>query len=153
MTSGTDMLRKLASGVLPTGVNQAPAILGRADVSKSGFADLLTAAKSGELKSGETVTVRKGEQFTLSEDQVERLAAIADRAELSGASKALVELDGQWFSLDIGKREVAAASGPAHGDVVTGFDSIVRDNAQLPTDAALPADGASLLRALGKRAH
>lgn len=153
MNSGTDLLRKLSSGVLPRGVGETPGALGRASVASSGFADLLSAAKDGTLASGRPVSPEKGSDPALTEAQLARMGAIADRAEASGASRVLVQMDGKWFKLDVGARQVSPAAEPRAGELTTGFDAVVREESDeaRAARAAAPPTGDLLLKKLGVR--
>lgn len=151
MNSGTDLLRKLSSGVLPRGVGETPGVLGRANVASSGFADLLSAAKDGTLASGKPVTLEKGSEAALNEAQLARMGAIADKAEASGASRVLVQMDGRWFKLDVGARQAAAAAEPRAGELTTGFDAVVREETAPRAPAEAPPTGDLLLKKLGVR--
>lgn len=152
MNSGTDLLRKLSSGVLPRGVGETPGVLGKAAVASSGFADLLSAAKEGTLSSGRPVTVEKGSDAALTDEQLARLGAVADKAEASGASRVLVQMDGKWFKLDVGARQVSAAAEPRAGEVTTGIDAVVRETtASRAAEPAQAPTGDLLLKKLAAR--
>lgn len=152
MTSGTDMLRKLASGIRPQALGGAPSPLGRADVATSGFSDLLNAAQGGQLKSDRPVTREKGATMDFSADQLTKLGQIADQAELDGCMRVLVQMDDQWVTLDVGARTVNSASAMKPETLISGYDAIYRNvtTDPGPAPAAMP-DGADLLKALGKR--
>jgi hypothetical protein len=69
---------------------------------------MLAKAKSGELSSGLPVVVAPGAGVQLSGEQLTKLASAADVAEASGASKALVAIDGRMLTMDVATREITA---------------------------------------------
>jgi hypothetical protein len=102
------------------------------------------------------VTIAPGAQVQLSEQQMARLAQAADVAEASGATRALVVMDGKAFKLDVAVRTVTGVSEFTEGTVCTGFDAVVRvpetGGAAAVKAAAGPLgmNNASLLKALAK---
>ena len=150
MNSGTDLLKKLASGVLPRGVGETPGVLGRANLAGGGFGELLAAAGKGALASGRAVTEEKGSGLTLTDEQRAKLGEAADRAEASGATRALVQVGGSWFKVDLGARTVSAAAEPRAGEVLTGIDAVIRET---PEAKAEGPTGGQLLKKLGAMAR
>lgn len=144
MSMQMDLLKKLGSGVVPGG---SPAKLGRAEIGSAGFSDLLKAASSGKLESGRAVGIEKDSGLELSDEQLKRLGAAADKAELAGSSKVLVEIDGEWLKLDVGTRKVARASEMKAGEMVTGIDAVVPE---AKAEGLGEVTGAGLLALLGK---
>ena len=147
MSTQMDLLKKLGSGVVPTG-ESSPARLGRAQIGSAGFSDLLKAATGGKIESGRAVEVEKESDLELSEEQLSRLGAAADKAELAGASKVLVEIDGQWLKLDVGTRKIARASEMKAGEVVTGIDAVVPED---KANGTIEPTGTDWLAVLGKK--
>ncbi len=147
MSMQMDLLKKLGSGVVPAS-ESSPARLGRAEIGSAGFADLLKSATSGKISSGRAVEVEKDSDLELNEDQLKRLGAAADKAELAGSSKVLVQIDGEWLKLDVGSRKVSRAGEMKAGDVVTGIDAVVPE---AKVEGPREATGAGLLAALGKK--
>lgn len=145
MSMQTDLLRKLGSGVRPAG-ETTPAKLGRAAIGSAGFGELLSAASAGEIESGRSVSVEKDADLELTDTQRERLAAAADKAELAGASRVLVEVDGEWFKIDVGTRTVGKASAMKAGEMLTGIDAVM---AEPKAEGPLEPSGADLLTKLG----
>jgi hypothetical protein len=155
-SGSTDLLKGLASGVRPfQPVSESP----RTAAAQAGaldFASLLQKARSGAVSSGKPVTVGAGSGVTLSEQQIKRLEQAADVAEASGATKALVLMDGMAIKLDVGVRTVLGASAMNDASVLTGFDAVVRvpdQGAPVAMQAAALPNGlsnSSLLKVLSQ---
>jgi hypothetical protein len=119
---GSDLLRLLGSGVTP-GAERPAAQTGAA--GGADFASLLTKARSGEVSSGRPVTIGRGAGIKLSEEQLAKIASVADRAEAQGATRALVLIDGMALKLDITLREITGRADLGSGGVLTGVDAVV----------------------------
>ncbi|MEK6701258.1 MAG: hypothetical protein AABZ53_03275 [Planctomycetota bacterium] len=127
MNSGIDLLRMLSGG---DGRAAATGALGRSPLTQGGvggasFAELLGKARDGQVHSELPVQVSPGSGIDLSPEQLERLAQIADRAEASGASRVLVNIDDTWVRLDVGVRQVTGAAELTPGEIVGGIDAVV----------------------------
>ncbi|MEX2219888.1 MAG: hypothetical protein WD749_14140 [Phycisphaerales bacterium] len=130
------------------------------------FKALLEQARKGELASGREVTLASGCGVTLTDSQLQRLAAAADRAEAQGVGRAIVLIDGMAIRLDVSIREVTGAADLSAGGVLTDIDAVIgvppdtgagaaTGAAGSPSVLPLPAGpigSASLLRALASRA-
>jgi hypothetical protein len=134
---GSDLLRLLGAAApaqaRPAGGPQRPGMAG------ADFAMLLERASKGELSTGRPVTVAKGAGLKLSEEQLRRIAAAADRAEAIGASRALVLIDGKAITLDIASREVTGQVDPSAGSLLNGVDAVIG----VPAPATLQGAGAT----------
>lgn len=86
---------------------------------------LLEQARSGEIESGVPLAVPSHLGVDLNASQVERLSKAADRAEVQGAGKALVLMDGKGFVIDVVSRTVTGMIDPASAGVVDGIDAVV----------------------------
>ncbi len=130
MTTPTslDLLRRLGSGVRPDGaggVTPRPASL----TQGASFADLLRAAKGGEIETGRSLRLAEGVVGAeLSAGQLDRLSQATDRAEASGATRLLALIDGKAVTIDVTTRtalSVADAAAEGRAPVMTGIDSVV----------------------------
>jgi hypothetical protein len=153
-TSGTDLL-KLLGGLAAPGAGSTPA--GSASPTGSvDFASLLQRAATGEATSGRPVSIAKGAGVDLTEDQLSRLAAAADKAEAQGATRALVLIDGKALTIDIAVRQVTGAADLGAG-VLTGIDAVVSVPGKDAAVSARPShagmSGEALLRALTTTRH
>ncbi len=155
-----ELLRALASGVRSRGVAAGSARASeRAASSSEGvdFQRLLERARAGDVSSGLPVTIARGADVQLSEDQLKKVAAAADLAQASGASRALVMIDGKALKLDVGVRSITGVADLASGKPVTGVDAVIQipsGEGAVPTISTPLASGspnlnASLLKALG----
>ncbi len=145
-----NLLSRLASGVLPPGVDRGTSI---ADASATGFASLLAKAREGGISSGRDVTVGAGLSMTLSDQDVARLSAAADVLEAAGATQAMVVLNGQALHLDVSGRLITQVHDTSDAGVVTGIDAFLDlDNMGFGVPASAEATtrtGTSLLDSLG----
>ncbi len=119
-----NLLRGLASGVLPSGV-EATRKNGRtpADIGSGSFSQLLgTISGSG---SGLPVSISAGAGVELSSEQLQRVAMAADKAQAQGASRALVMIDGHALQVDIGTRQITGKVDLNSTDVLSGIDTVV----------------------------
>lgn len=131
-----DLLRRLASGVRPGA--DAPASSGAAPIESTGFSELLRAARAGELRSERPLSLAKGAEGKLSENQLERLAVAADAAEASGSRRLLAVIDGNAVTIDIDSRTVHSVTADYTSKVLSDVDSVV----------FLPSDPAASLKSL-----
>jgi len=160
--SDGDLLRALSSGVRSQGLTAAAARPGKGaagDIDGLDFQSLLAKAKSGTISSGLPVTVSPEAGIELTDEQLGRVAAAADLAQASGASRALVLIDGKAVKLDVGVRTVTGVADMESGKPITGIDAVVNAPgvlSQSPSLVTLPAGAStsrnvSLLKALGAR--
>jgi hypothetical protein len=119
-----NLLRGLASGVLPGGVETARKNGNTpADISSASFSQLFKSiSRSG---SGLPVSIAAGTGLELSSEQLSRIALAADKAQAQGASRALVMIDGQALQLDVGVRQVTGKVDLNSTDVLSGIDTVV----------------------------
>ena len=159
------LLRSLLGSQVATGAASA------ATAASAGgglnFANLLTAARSGQLTSNRPVEASPEAQGQLSSDQLSRIAVAADHAESAGMSSALVMIDGKAVKLDVTAREVTAVVDP-RVVAVTDIDGVLAAppsslSAQFAAGSATGATGEptsiagaieqQLLAKLGNRAN
>ncbi len=99
------LLKQLEPAVRPAYMGP-PASRPTAPLEQQPFDELLASAKAGRLASGRAIsTVHEGEP--ISPEQLQRLAIAADRAEASGAQRAVLLLDGRALLLDVATRTVS----------------------------------------------
>lgn len=152
--TGTDLLRLLSSQATP-GV--APGATGpSAPTGALDFAKLLNQAKTGQLASGREVSIAKGANVQLSEDQIKRISAAADLAESQGATRALVMMDGMAIKLDVSMRQVTGTVDMKAQGVQTGIDAVVQvpdaaGSAAIPMPGSKGFDNTALLNLLSKQ--
>lgn len=129
-----DLLARLGAVVRPDGARgREPRAHG---VSSADFASLLDRAVEGTMGSGRRVGVEGDSGVSLTPAQLERVSKAADRAELAGIARAMVEIDGMSLLVDVPMRRVMGEAVPdAHG-VVSGIDGVVRVDAQGGTSVA-----------------
>ncbi len=141
MTSGVDLLRSLGAGVNgPERVSSSPGAVGPADGITRGFASMLEQARARSFESGLPVRVAQNAGVELSEEQLARLGPALDRLHASGASHALLSIDGRLLKVDVLTREVRGEFDPASGEMVEGIDAV----ASVP-----PAGGTSVSPLVG----
>ncbi len=138
------MLRALGSGVNPFGGVRAPERF-----EGLSFDSMLKKARAGEISSGEPVTEAKGAGANLTDQQLQRLAAAADRAEADGAQRALVLMDGVVLKLDVASREIVGVADPRADGVFSGYDSVITVAPDVSGGPGSGAGSGPLLRALG----
>lgn len=127
MSGAGELLRALgahAPAGVPSDGNRAGAP--RADGVEGAFGAMLERARAGELSSGREVRVARSAGVELTEDQLTRIAAAADRAETAGSKHALVLIDGRALKLDVASREITARVELGNGAVLTGIDAVVQ---------------------------
>lgn len=119
------------------------------------FARLLEQAQAAELESGRAVTVARGVEVALSEDQLGRIAAAADRAEAAGAITAAVLIDGEALVMDVAARTITGRLDMGAGEAFYGVDTVVSaapvGEAPVAGPPAALHMNPSLLEALHKR--
>ena len=120
---GNDLLAALASGVRTTAPSRAEADT-RAE-GGPGFADLLNAARTGEISSGLPVEIESALEINLTDDQRARLEIAADRATSEGAERAVIMLDDQALVLDVANRRVIDAKELDELGAIPNVDAIV----------------------------
>jgi hypothetical protein len=119
------------------------------------FARLLEQAQAAELESGRQVTVGRGVHVSLSDEQLARVAAAADRAEAAGAITAAVLIDGEALVMDVAARTITGRLDVGAGEAFYGVDTIVSAPPEVEAPIAGPPaalhTNPSLLEALQKR--
>jgi len=101
----TFLLKQLEPAIRPAYLGP-PASRPTAPLEQQPFDELLASAKAGRLASGRSVsTAHEGEP--ISPEQLQRLAVAADRAESSGAQRAVLLLDGRALVLDVATRTIS----------------------------------------------
>ncbi len=121
----SQLLRQLEPAVRPVfgPGSVAPTRPGLADQS---FQQLLTLASQGAIESGRQVQLAFEPIQTLDDEQIARLSTAADRAEASGAKRAMMLIDGRGFLLDVEQRAlIAELSGGADSRYANGLDAAV----------------------------
>jgi len=104
-TDPTFLLKMLEPAVRPAYLGTPPS-RPTAPLEQQPFDELLASAKAGKLASGRAVsTAHEGEP--ISPEQLQRLAVAADRAESSGAQRAVLLLDGRALMLDVATRTIS----------------------------------------------
>lgn len=130
-----DLLRSLASGTRgpDRGAQPQPEMT---------FERMLELARNAELGSGVPVRVAPSAGVELTDAQMARLAGAADRLEVSGATRALVVIDGRALSLDVATRTVTGAVRIEPGTPLVGFDAVMHLPESGPAGApTLPLPG------------
>lgn len=151
--TAADMLRRLASGVVPDGSFLAgltgPGGAGfkqgnAANISvKGSFLDLLKKAATANPESGIPVTIDKGIGLLLNDDQMQRLSKAADKATAEGFSTALVSIDGINLVMDVDGRRITAVADP-EGRAVSGIDgAVIAPPSEAAAGTATPATPAT----------
>lgn len=139
---GTILLGLLSSGVRAISGAIAP---DRApEHASTDFQALLAEARNGAVETGLPVTLARGVDIELSDEQLQRLARAADRAESAGATRALVAIDGRLLELDVATRQITAEHAPADTDaqspadnaVIVGIDAVVDAGDRRPATGA-----------------
>lgn len=126
--NGFDLMKKLGSGIVPAGVTGTPATLGRAGEG-SVFDTLLKGMSTDSFDASQAVTVSNeaaSAGVKLTEEQLGRFAKAADKAERTGAKSALVELDGQFYTLDVASRKITGIADLAEGTAIGSLDTIIK---------------------------
>lgn len=131
--SSTDLLRRLAQGSgACSGSSCSTGSAGGVD-----FAALLAQARAGQTESQLPVSIDSQAGVELNDDQLRRLGQAADRAEAQGLSHAVVLLDGQALTVDVGARRVTGKVDPSKPAALAGIDGVVTaPAAEASTDGA-----------------
>lgn len=156
--SNADLFRPLSNSVLPPGVERrvgaaASALGGNSKLESLSFAELLNREAGGGLATGRPVSVHPDCDVQLSEDQMHRLGVAIDRAEASGAQRALVMIDGMSIKVDVGVRQIVGKVDLQSTPVLGEIDAVVQADAGVGSDQAKPLLGptaASLHPSLAK---
>lgn len=102
----TFLLKQLEPAVRPAYLGTPPS-RPTAPLEQQPFDELLASAKAGRLASGRDVSAAyEGEPITT--EQFQRLAIAADRAESSGAQRAVLLIDGRALMLDVATRTISS---------------------------------------------
>jgi hypothetical protein len=145
--SGANELLKMLSGAPSVGA--ASKIRGLvpqagqakpASVENAEFAELLSRAQSGELRSGVPVTVDSDAGVSLSETDLAMLTLAADKAEAAGIRRAVVLTGDKALILDVQSRSVVGKADMKDG-VLSGIDGVIRigaDGAAEEVSGTLP---------------
>ncbi|MCG3124348.1 MAG: hypothetical protein GIKADHBN_02811 [Phycisphaerales bacterium] len=147
--SAVDLLRTLggSGGATKVRPDTAPPAPSADQLARSGtFAELLAAARSGDIASNVPITVLPTAGVELSPDQLQRLSVAADMAQAAGSTHALVQIDGMNLLMDVGARSITGSVKLVPGEVVTGIDSMIQVPAApgVPTVEALTAPTSAL---------
>lgn len=118
-----ELLRRLAGGVHPA--PSAQGVDGVRDRPTLDFRAMLDRATAGTLGTGLPVRVPGGLTPPVEKDQLQGLSQGADRAQREGIERALVELGGRTFRVDVRERSVIDAP-DAQLSAVGGIDGYVR---------------------------
>jgi len=151
--SSADLLRVLGSG-LQQKIESAT----KSSHAMQNFAGLLESARKGDVQTGLPVEIVNGADVTLSQETLDKIAAIVDRAHAAGATR-IVVLDGeQALDVDVLSRRVLGKVNLHDGHIMTEIDGVARlsgDNADsmqiLPLPGERSVSSASLLRELEKK--
>lgn len=142
--SSADLFRPLSNSILPPGVERRAGVAGSNAASKIeslSFAELLNREASGNLSTQRPVSVHPDCELNLSEDQLHRLGVAMDRAEASGAQRALVMIDGMAVKVDVGVRQVLGKVDLQSTPVLGEIDAVVQADASIHHDLAKPLLG------------
>jgi hypothetical protein len=142
------LMNLLSSGVraISGATPAAGAATGSAD-----FAAMLGRAKAGELTTGLPVTIARGAEVELSDEQLGQLAVAADRAESAGSRRALALLDGRAIEIDVATRQVIREHSLENARVVTGIDGVIDLDGSLARADADAGDAAAAAHAASAR--
>jgi len=142
--AGIDLLRALGSGVTPNGRSSAAGQAAGLD-----FSALMDKARTGEVRSGMTVTAHPDLGIELAPEQAELLSRIADVAQAQGARRVLVTDGTNGFILDVDRRVLSERAPVGPDGLVTGIDAAVRiDDPLLAQASSEGASSQTLLRQL-----
>lgn len=96
------LLRRLEPAVRPAGTVSSE---GRASVETAGFDDLLARAADGEFASGRSID-QAGLEDPIEDRFADRLAGIADAAEVAGYERVLVIAEDRPLLLEVAERRI-----------------------------------------------
>lgn len=116
----TDLLRILGSGISPNARRQDPIAPHSLD-----FSSLLDLARSGDIRSGLTVTVDPQLGIELEPEKAEILSRIADIAQAQGIDRVLVTDGDEQFVLDVELRVLTERAQLGAEGLITGIDAAV----------------------------
>jgi hypothetical protein len=144
--SNADLFRPLNNAILPPGVERRvgaakSALAGNSKIESLSFAELLNREASGNLSTQRPVSVHPGSELNLSEDQLQRLGVAMDRAEASGAQRALVMIDGMAVKVDVGVRQIIGKVDLQSTPVLGEIDAVVQADTGLHADQPKPLLG------------
>lgn len=154
--SNADLFRPLSNSILPPGVERrsgAAASSPGSKIESLSFAELLNREASGNISTDRPVSIHPDCELNLSEDQLHRLGVAMDRAEASGAQRALVMIDGMAVKVDVGVRQILGKVDLQSTPVLGEIDAVVQADAGFASDASKPLLGpaaASLHPSLAK---
>ena len=142
----TQLLRQLEPVIRP-GHAAGPVARPQAPLEHQSFDELLAQATRGGVDSGRPVSVAFEPSQEITKQQLDRLAAAADLAEVSGARTALLLVDGRGLVLEVSSRTLhAELSGSSRytsldAAVYVGGDDEARGDATLPPPTAVAPRG------------
>jgi hypothetical protein len=117
------LLRNLSARILPPSLGVAQGTSRLAEGPS--FDQLLQQAQTGQVSSGIPIRVARQAGVDLSPSQLTRLADAADRAEATGASRALVMIDGMVLTMDVPQRTITGQADLSSTKVLNGVDAVV----------------------------
>ena len=123
--NSAELLGRLAGGIRPLG---DAADLPEPQARGLLFDDMLGQAREGRLRSGLPVRVSPGMSPGLSPADLEALGVRTDLAQAEGIRRALVQVGGRTFRVDVASRTVIDAPDAQRGPV-SGIDGVVLSNA------------------------
>lgn len=89
------------------------------------FSELLERARAGEVTTGAPVRTAQGLDLSLSDEQLARISAAADKAESQGAHRAVVLIDGMALKIDIATRTITDRVQASSAGLLTDIDAVV----------------------------
>ena len=127
MSNAADMLRSLAGthSIGRTGMRPASAVSNSQNLQGADFGALLEQARNGQVESGAPVRVPQHLGLQLDQSQNERLMKAMDQADVQGAGRALVLMDGMALTMDVGTRTVTGVVDAKSPGVLDGIDTVV----------------------------
>jgi hypothetical protein len=134
------LLKALQPAVQPAYL-KGPAARPQTPVEGRSFENLLREAGSGAIDSGRAVAQGPATGAELEPRQLERLAAVADLAEASGARRALVMIDGRGLVLDVAGRRLTEELGGANRMASVDTAMVVPDEDDTPDIRIGPPGG------------
>ena len=142
------LLKRLEPAVRPVASGRVAAA--RPPFEARGFDQMLALVSDGRVSSGRKVTVAFEADPPLNEAQLDRLGAAADLAESSGASSAMMLIDGRGITLDVNERTLTDELTPT-SSVVNTVDAAVyvidpeRDHPSEPLRPGMGIWGAGIM--------
>jgi len=137
-----NLLRKLEPPVRPASA-PGPRLVARAPFERQGFDELLTLVSSGEIRSDRPLLVAADAGLTdaLDDGQLARLRAATDLAQSSGASRAVMLLDGRGLVIDVAERQVTSELSSGRPEALVDVDAAVHVAAEGKVAASPAAMG------------